>query len=84
MQKVKRLRYLLMSAILLSMVACQKEQQKQLSPKDEILSVSEKVILPETGIAGSKNVSDYNTFYGPPGSNGRWACTLMDKYYKKR
>lgn len=65
MQKVKRLRYLLMSAILLSMVACQKEQQKQLSPKDEILSVSEKVTLPETGIAGSKNVSDYNTFYGP-------------------
>ncbi|MGI8581468.1 MAG: hypothetical protein ACR2KX_04715 [Chitinophagaceae bacterium] len=69
MQKVKRLRYLLLSALVLSMVACQKEQQEQLLPKDEILSVSEKVIVPETGnLSGTvnrENKKDYNTFYGP-------------------
>lgn len=66
MQKVKRLRYLLLSALVLSMVACQKQQQEQLLPNDETLSVSEKVIVPETRqLDGRENVRDYNTFYGP-------------------
>lgn len=69
MKKVNHLHFfLLLFAGLFA--ACQKNAQEQILPNQETFSVSEKIYVPITGdnpgsTTGSRNNTDFNTFYGP-------------------
>lgn len=71
MKRVIRLRGLLLIVIVSAAItACQKQIQKDAVSNDETLSVSEKVIVPESEFptassSANSAARDYNTFYGP-------------------
>lgn len=67
MQKVIRLHYLMMVLFILVLASCKKENQQQALQKEESLSISEKVLVPnlENTSGYRSEPGDYNTFYGP-------------------
>ncbi|MEP7107516.1 MAG: hypothetical protein ABI760_06025 [Ferruginibacter sp.] len=68
MKKVNHLYYLLLFTLLSVITACQKEKQEQIPVNEEILSVSENVLVPETenlSVASRRKFTPCNTFYGP-------------------
>lgn len=65
MLKVNHSGYLLLIALFLTMASCQKEDQSQSTVKEELSSISEKVIVPDISGSFRESNKDYNTFYGP-------------------
>jgi hypothetical protein len=68
MKKVNHLHFFLLLFAGMFITACQKQSHEQVLSNQELLSVSERVAIPEMGTISSmsnRSNTDYNTFYGP-------------------